>query len=352
MILPAREEQHRALDVRETTRRRRHPLEQRQARLPTASRSTSGPRPPWRCPSRFPERARCRSRSGRGAASRKVSSGGSASKGFTTTTPPPPPYGSRRADMRRPRHQRPTDATLSHRWEMPEKAVSAAPEIVRPACRGTMSSIEVPWPGRRGRSTVNPALAMASARGLVDRGAREPVQHQHTVGSALVSERLGPGHDRCRHLRHATAKSPSGSVGGPWPGWNEAMGRGAGRRYRDRADLTGTPGPTTAARAETGTDSGTRSAPGMTTYAFLSDKWLSEARKIRDEYGAGGAPIVPGDEDEPGHHRGALREVNRRPRELHGRVDRGGARTPPACGSTGAPRLPHGQGHPRIEKGP
>jgi hypothetical protein len=32
----------------------------------------------------------------------------------------------------------------------------------------------------------------------------------------------------------------------------------------------------------------------MTTYAFLSDKWLSEARKIRDEYGAGGAPVPQG----------------------------------------------------------
>jgi putative sterol carrier protein len=29
----------------------------------------------------------------------------------------------------------------------------------------------------------------------------------------------------------------------------------------------------------------------MTTYAFLSDEWLSEARKIRDEYGGRAAPV-------------------------------------------------------------
>ena len=48
----------------------------------------------------------------------------------------------------------------------------------------------------------------------------------------------------------------------------------------------------------------------MSTYPFLSDDWIAEARRIREEYDSGAHRPPPG-EDEPRHHRGALRRRGR-----------------------------------------
>ena len=59
----------------------------------------------------------------------------------------------------------------------------------------------------------------------------------------------------------------------------------------------------------------------MAKYPFLSDEWVDEARKIREEYEGQGRHHGPPDADEPGHHRGALRRRrDRRPPRHHRRA--------------------------------
>ena len=65
--------------------------------------------------------------------------------------------------------ERPTTATWSQRAASAWNWASAVPDQSSHRV-GTMSSRDVPWPGRRGSSTAYPAAARASARGRIDWG--------------------------------------------------------------------------------------------------------------------------------------------------------------------------------------